>query len=325
MAAVNPPGEAGGVDVPCEVDGRELKGGGLLVLLASTEAARVGPPRIGSMSATFRGDGFVDDGRGPLDMIDALEDRIDVPLDTPPTLSQNASVPVDWLDSTELERDRAAPGSGLYVNPKSPGCRSSVGFRYSRSGSGSGISSTDASGSSSSSFSASLSCSAGAMMYCGTYSDCDSRLSFASSLPGDWLPSSHIDEGAMHAFRVVNDSPPPADPNDIVMASAPEDVEGRTSLSKLKTERLSSTSEGLVGPCEDVLLRALDPENSLFLGFVMLPRFGSTFGEEGGGSESALAEGWLTEERKPGNGGRMPRLPWKDRCLRGVLLGWGDP
>lgn len=85
----------------------------------------------------------------------------------------------------------------------------------------------------------------------------------------------------MHAFRVKSDSDPPAELNDIVIDSIPEDVTGRMSLSKLSIERLSSSAPALVGPCDDVLLRALDPENSRFRGLVTLLRRGSTTGEDG--------------------------------------------
>ena len=64
------------------------------------------------------------------------------------------------------------------------------------------------------------------------------------------------------------------------MPSMPDAVAGRMSLSKLKIDRLSS-SEGLVGPCEDVLLRALDPEKRRFRGLVTLLRRGSIEGDEG--------------------------------------------
>ena len=125
----------------------------------------------------------------------------------------------------------------------------------------------------------------------------------------------------MHAFFVMSDSGPPAAPNDIVIVSTPEDVAGRMSLSKLKIERLSSPSEGLVGPCDDVLLRALDAENRRFLGLVILVRLGSMAGDDGWERASVLTDGWLLveEPRSPGNGGRGTREAWKDRCLRGVF------
>ncbi len=210
---------------------------------------------------------------------------------------------------TEFDRERTG-GLTLYVRPKSPGRRSSFGFRSSGSGSGSRI---EAVASSSASFSASLSCSAGDMMYCGTYSDCEARF---------WLGSSHSDEGDMHAFRVMRERGPPDAPNDIVIVSTPDDVAGRMSLSKLNIDRLSSSADGLTGPCDDVLLRALDPENSRLRGLVTLLRRGSTTGEEGWVRASVLVDAWpLLEEpwRSPGSGGRGTREAWKDRCLRGVF------
>ena len=74
------------------------------------------------------------------------------------------------------------------------------------------------------------------------------------------------------------------------MPSTPDDVAGRMSLSKLKIDRLSS-SEGLVAPCEDPLLLALDPEKRRFRGLVTLLRRGSIEGEEGCESASELADG----------------------------------
>ena len=67
----------------------------------------------------------------------------------------------------------------------------------------------------------------------------------------------------------------------MVIISTPEDVAGRMSLSKLNIDRLSSSTPALIGPCEDVLRRALDPENKRFRGLVTLLRRGSSTGDEG--------------------------------------------
>lgn len=122
-------GDRGGAILAWAVDGRTLKGGGRLIDLASMDEVLDGTLRIGSAMITFLGERFVGDSREALDMIGDRTDRIDVPLVTPPGLSPNASVPVEECDRTELDRERVALGSELYVSPKSPGSRSNVGFR----------------------------------------------------------------------------------------------------------------------------------------------------------------------------------------------------
>lgn len=103
----------------------------------------------------------------------------------------------------------------------------------------------------------------------------------------------------------MSDSGPPAAPNDRVMWSmATDPVPGRESVSRLNTDRLSSSVEG-VGPCEDVLLRALEPENRRLRGLVTLLRRGSIMGDDGAGSVSRLDDGCADDEPflKPGIGG----------------------
>ena len=140
--------------------------------------------------------------------------------------------------------------------------------------------------------------------------------------PPGLLVSSHSDDGDMHAFRVISESGVPDAPNDNVMWSmAADPVPGRESISRLNIDLPSSSAEALVGPCEDVLLRALELENSRFRGLVTLPRRGSMIGDVDVGSVSELADGCPDDDpRSPGSGGRGTRGWWNDRCLRADLL-----
>lgn len=128
------PGDVGGVRLAWAVAGRTESGGGRLSAFASIEELREGPPRVGSTRATLRIGGAC--GREALAR--DLEERMDGPRETPGLSlpGPKARVPVDVLDSTELDRERAEGPLALYVSPKSPGCRSSFGFlSCSRSGS----------------------------------------------------------------------------------------------------------------------------------------------------------------------------------------------
>ena len=102
-------GEVGGdrLKLACAVDGRAEREGAFCGDLANIDELRAGP-RDASMIVTVRGPVPVD-GRPPFD-IDDLVERSDAPLWNVGLSAPNARVPVDWFDSTELERDRTALG-----------------------------------------------------------------------------------------------------------------------------------------------------------------------------------------------------------------------
>ncbi len=104
------PGDVGGVRLAWAVDGRADSTGGLCGALASMEELRAGL-RIASVDVVGAAVAAV--GRPLLLDTDDFVDRRDVPRVNAGLSFPNATVPVDWLDSTELERDRSAFGATL--------------------------------------------------------------------------------------------------------------------------------------------------------------------------------------------------------------------